>query len=280
MPTIVITGCSSGFGRLTAFHLAQHGWHVLATVRQEAQRAELLAEAAARQLSDRLTPILCDITLPADVQRLAQAVVERGPGLDALLNNAGTNYPGPLELLPLDVLRTQFEINLLGHLSVTQALLPALKTARGAVLNVSSTGGSFIIPLSGPYAMSKVALEAMSDVLRLELAHFGVKVIVIVPGPSPTPIWENSLRRAHSAPTAANLGDYAAFSAEIERRARLLAAQGFPPELFARTVLRILNSRRPASVYYVPGYFGFLIGLRRLMPNWLWDAYIRRTLNW
>ena len=280
MPTIVITGCSTGFGRLTAFHLARHGWQVLATVRQEAQRAELLAEAAAQSLADRLSVIVCDITAPADVQRLAQAAAERGPGLDALLNNAGTNYPGPLEHLALDTLRAQFEINLFGQLAVTQALLPALKTARGTVLNVSSTGASLLFPLTGPYAMSKSALEAMSEVLRLELAHFGVKVVVIVPGPSPTPIWETSLRRAHTTSAYADLGEYAPFAAEVERRARQLAAQGFPPERFAHTVLRILNSRRPATVYYVPRSAALLIALRRLTPDWLWDATIRRALNW
>jgi NAD(P)-dependent dehydrogenase (short-subunit alcohol dehydrogenase family) len=150
------------------------------TVRQEAHRAELLAEAAAKGLQDQLSPFLCDITEPADVQRLAQHVAEQGAGLDALLNNAGTNYPGPLELMPLDVVRAQLEINLLAQSAVTQALLPAMKNARGTVMNVSSTGGRITLLLSGLSTMSKIALEAMSEVLRLELAHFGVKVVVVV----------------------------------------------------------------------------------------------------
>jgi NAD(P)-dependent dehydrogenase (short-subunit alcohol dehydrogenase family) len=193
--TIVITGCSTSFGRVTAFYLAERGWRVLATVRQEAQRAELLAAAAAKGLQDRLSPFSCDITLPADVQRLAQRVAEQGAGLDALLNNAGTNYPGPLELVPFDYVRAQLDINLFAHLAVTQALLPALKNARGTVMNVSALGGHVALPLNGPYNMSKLALEAMSELLRVELAHFGVKVVIVVPGASPTPIWETSRRR-------------------------------------------------------------------------------------
>src|SRR5690349_12394503 len=125
--SIVITGCSSGFGRVTAFSLAQRGWIVFATVRKEADRADLLAEAAQKGCAELLKPVLCDITDAAQVAELGRVVAEAAPRLDALLNNAGTAFPAPLEMLAPDDLRKQLEINLIGHLAVTQALLPLLK---------------------------------------------------------------------------------------------------------------------------------------------------------
>jgi NAD(P)-dependent dehydrogenase (short-subunit alcohol dehydrogenase family) len=280
LKTIVITGCSTGFGRVTALYLAERGWRVLATVRQEAHRAELLAEVAAKGQSDRLIPVMCDITQAGDVQGLARAVSETGAGLDALVNNAGTAYAGPLELLPMDEVRAQLEINLFGPLAVTQALLPALKQARGTVINVSSIGGRIAFPLHGPYGMSKFALEAMSEVLRLELAHFGVKVVIVAPGASPTAIWDTAMRRAHASPMFSNLGDYAGLAEAIERRAKQSAASGFPPEVFARSVWQILNNPRPAAIYFVPRSAGLIVAMRRLVPDRLWDVIVRRNLGW
>lgn len=280
MKTIVITGCSTGFGRATAFYLAERGWRVVATVRQEAHRAELLAEAAAKGWQDQLLPVICDITQAADVLRLAQTVAGQGTGLDALLNNAGTAYPGPLELLPLDYVRAQLDINLFAQLAVIQALLPALKAARGTLINVSSIGGRVTFPLYGPYHMSKFALEAMSDVLRLELAHFGVRVVTLVPGASPTAIWETGLGRAHDGAAFSESGEYGPLAATMEQNARESAGSGFPPELFARTVLRILNSRHPSPVYYVPWSVGLIVAARRLLPDRLWDWGVRRVLRW
>ena len=280
MKAIVITGCSTGFGRVTASYLAERGWRVLATVRQEAHRADLLAEARAKGWPDRLVPVVCDITQPADVERLERVVAQEAPSLDALLNNAGTAFAGPLELLPLDDVRAQLEINLFAQLAVTKALLPALKAARGTIINVSSIGGRLTFPMYGPYHMSKFALEAMSEVLRLELAPSRVKVVILAPGSSPTAIWDTALRRAHANPVLADLGDYAALAAAIERHAQQNAASGFPPQLFSRTVLDILSIRRPATIYFVPRSAGLLIAARRLIPDRLWDWGVRRLLRW
>jgi NAD(P)-dependent dehydrogenase (short-subunit alcohol dehydrogenase family) len=280
MKTIVITGCSTGFGRVTALYLAERGWRVLATVRQDAHRVGLLAEATAKGCQDRLIPVLCDIARPADVERLARAAAEHTPALDALLNNAGTAYGGPLELLPLDDIHAQLEINLFARLAVTKALLPALKAARGTIINVSSVGGRMTIPMHGPYHMSKFALEAMSDVLRIELARFGVRVVILAPGASPSAIWDTALRRAHGSPMFSELGEYANLAAAIELRAQQSAVSGFAPEMFSRTVLDILNSRRPASVYFVPRSAAVLIAARRLLPDWLRDWSLRRVLRW
>ena len=280
MKTIVITGCSTGFGRVTARHLAEHGWRVVATVRRPADRDSLLAEAAAAGLADRLSVVLCDITHAADVEALGQRFGAPGARLEALLNNAGTGYGGPLELLPLEDVRAQLEVNLLGQLAVIKALLPALKTARGMILNVSSVGGQVVFPLYGAYHMSKFGLEAMSEALRLELAHFGVRVVVVAPGGSPTPIWEPGIRRIHTTPALADLGAYARLSDEILRRANQVAVTGFAPQVFARAVLSILNSRWPRSRYMVPASAGLVVLGRSLLPDWLWDRCVRWVLRW
>jgi NAD(P)-dependent dehydrogenase (short-subunit alcohol dehydrogenase family) len=165
-----ITGCSSGFGRATALHLASHRWRVFATVRKPADMAMLAQEAGRRKCADHVIPVLCDITNNKQVGTLSEVVTKAAPHLDALLNNAGTSFAGPVELLALDDLRAQMETNLIGHLAVTQTLLPLLKTGRGIIINVTSVLGHFAWPMTGAYAASKFALEALSETLRIELA--------------------------------------------------------------------------------------------------------------
>src|SRR3989442_8307976 len=194
--TIVITGCSSGFGRITALHMAKLSWQVFATIRKEADRDNLLSEAATLGCKDHLTPLSCDITQAEQVKALAQTIAAATDRLDALLNNAGTAYAAPLELLALDDLRAQFEINVVAHVGITQALLPLLKVARGTIINVSSVGGRIAASVIGAYAASKFALEAISDAWRIELAPFGVRVVVIEPAVTTTNLWKTSEARA------------------------------------------------------------------------------------
>jgi NAD(P)-dependent dehydrogenase (short-subunit alcohol dehydrogenase family) len=278
--SIVITGCSTGFGRATALRLARNGWQVFATVRREADAANLSEEAAATGCDWRLSPALCDITVTSSVVELAHTLQERAPKLDALLNNAGTSFAGPLETIPLDDVRAQFEINTVGHLAMIQALLPLLKAGRGTIINVSSVGGRMAFPVNGAYHMSKFALEAMSDVLRMELAPFGVKVVILEPGGSPTAIWETGLNRARARRLAGPNEEYAPLISAVERYARTSARLGFPPEVFARAVEKILNSRRPPARYPVPFSAGMMMRLRRWLPDWAWDWGTRRVLGW
>ncbi len=278
--TIVITGCSSGLGRATALHFAALGWQVWATVRKEADLSGLLVEAMSKGWGERLTPVLCDITQPEQVARLARVVADATPTLDALLNNAGTGYPGPLEILSVADVRTQMEVNTFAHLAVTQALLPLLKPARGTLINVSSIGGRIVYPINGAYHMSKFALEAMSDALRVELAPSGVRVVIIEPGSSPTAIWDTSLERGLNSEARQRAQEYAPLMAAVQRVALADAKRGFPPEQFARLVERIVTSRRPAARYTIPWFVGALIFLRQHLPDRLWDWAVRRVLNW
>lgn len=278
--TIVITGCSSGFGRVTALHLAQHGWYVFATVRKEADAESLLSEAVRLGCKDQLMTVICDITLPEDLTALSQVVDEATPRLHALLNNAGTAYAAPLELLALDDLRAQLDLNVVAQVAVTQALLPLLKAARGTIINVSSVSGRIATPVVGAYAASKYALEAISDAWRAELAPFGVRVVVIEPTSSTTSIWNTSQGRAVERLEAYREGPYKRLLNTMEKMVSRIDSTGFPPQLFADTVLHILTRRRPRARYVVPAKAVWTIRLRQLMPDWLWDRQVRRMMRW
>jgi NAD(P)-dependent dehydrogenase (short-subunit alcohol dehydrogenase family) len=275
--SILITGISSGFGRATALHFARKGWRVFGTVRKEADRQGLLDQKAGD-----LTPLLCDIVEEAQVNGLGRAVKAQTPTLDALVNNAGSAFPAPIELTPPDVLRQQFDLNVIAQVAVTQAVMPLLKAARGTIVNVSSVGGRMTTPLLGAYSASKFALEAISDALRVELAPFGVKVAVIEPGSSPTAIWETSSKRAVDMLKERGivLGPYQRLIDDALAGATTRAQVGFSPQLFADTVEKILSSRNPRARYPIPPSIGWLILARRFIPDEWWDAMMRRRLKW
>ncbi|GCE25843.1 short-chain dehydrogenase/reductase [Dictyobacter alpinus] len=288
--TIVITGCSSGFGRCTALDLARRNWHVFATVRKDADKESLLQEAEQQKCQAHITPLLCDITQSEQVAKLVSDVeqilrTEAGETqplrLDALLNNAGTAYGGPIELMPLEDIRSQFELNVIAHVGVTQAFLPLLKAARGTIINVSSISGRISVPVTGVYSASKYALEALSDAWRLELAPFGVRMVLIEPASSPTDIWKTSLQRSSEHIGAAGeKSPYARLVKMAESSAMQSMTKGFPVQKFADTVVRVLESPHPRARYGVPGSATVLMTLRRFLPDNLWDRLIRLAMHW
>ena len=278
MRTTLITGCSSGFGRATALHLLRRGWRVIGTVRRESDAEALRAEAGGQ--ATHLRAVLADITKAGDVAALAQAVAAEAPELDGLVNNAGTAFPAPLEFLSIDEFRAQLEINLVAQLAVTQAVLPCLKAARGTIVNVSSVGGRIATPMLGAYNASKFALEALSDVLRLELIPFGIRVAVIEPGASPTGIWKTSTDRPTPAAERAATSPYAKLIERLQAFAMNARTTGFPPELFARTVERILESDNPKPRYALPGDIRMRLFLRKIVSDRMMDRLIRRRLGW
>jgi NAD(P)-dependent dehydrogenase (short-subunit alcohol dehydrogenase family) len=278
MRTVLITGCSSGFGRVSAQHLAARGWQVLAVVRKDADAESLAAEAAQGGWGDRLQPLTYAITEEEQVRALATDVGRRVSALHGLINNAGTAFPAPLELLPLADLRTQFEINVFAQVAVTQAVLPPLRAAGGTVINVSSMGGRMVFPVTGAYHASKYALEALSDAWRVELRPFGVRVVVVEPGGSPTAIWDRGAQ--HGRRAVGDGGRYQRLIDNYERLARESATLGFAPGAFARLCERILNTHNPAARYSLPIRTSLLIALRPLIPDRLWDWIVAGAFGW
>ena len=253
-------------------------WGVVAAVGRDGDRYAMVDGARTAGGAERLPGVGADITRAADVARLDAAVAAHGAALDALVNNAGTAYPAPLELLPIEHLRAQLDINVVAQLAVTQAVLPALKAARGVIVNVSSISGRIAAPTIGAYSASKFALEALSDVLRLELAPFGVRVAIIEPGSSPTKIWDTSVGRAEEHVLEHTV--YAPLIAAMRAHADRERAAGFPPELFADTVWKIVTSASPRTRYPIPGQIRRMVFVRRLVSDRFLDRQLRRLLNW
>lgn len=280
--TVLITGCSTGFGRVTTLHLLKHGWRVLATVRKEEDKQNLLKEAGEQSSGDRLSVFLCDVTKDDDVKQLGKSVADSVPQLDALLNNAGTSYPMPIELLPLSHLRAQLEINTIAHVAVTQAVMPLIRKAKGTIINVTSVSGKITYPNLGAYAASKYALEAISDALRIEVAPFGVKVVVVEPGASATPIWKTAKDRAYEEMKrqGIDLGDYKPLVKAVTKMTVAMERDGFPVEDFAQLIESILDQKNPRARYTLPSSLGWKLWMRQMAPDWVVDRIVRSGLKW
>ncbi len=265
--TVLITGASTGIGHACALELDRRGWRVFAGVRQP-DAADALRQAA----TGRLTPINLDVTEPGSIAAAAAAITKTvgETGLTGLVNNAGIGVSGPLELLPIDDLRRQFEVNVLGTVAVTQAFLPLLRATRGRIVNISSISGRIALPGVGPYSASKFALEALTDSLRMELQPWGIQVISIQPGSIATPIWpktlaDNRRQRRQYSPQAETL--YGQKMDELLAATEKAARRGLPPERVAQTVAQALTTARPKTRYLV----GLDAQLGALLARWLPD---------
>jgi NAD(P)-dependent dehydrogenase (short-subunit alcohol dehydrogenase family) len=267
----VVTGASTGIGRATALHLAEAGFHVLAGVRNDAAAQALAA--------DRIEPVRIDIVDPDQIAALARRVAEdpeRRP-LRVLVNNAGVAVTAPVEVLPLDEWRRQFEINVFGHIAVIQALLSPLVAGRGRIINVSSIGGLVAGPTYGAYSGSKFALEAVSDALRREVRHLGVAVVVVEPGAIATPIWEKGLATAKDLTdrmTAEQRERYRHINAAATQRAQQAARDGVPPEHVARVITTAATARRPRTRYLVGRDARITARLVALLPDRVVDRMV------
>ena len=181
MPTVLITGCSSGFGLETARHFLAKGWNVVATMRQP--KADILPA------SDRLTILPLDVTDPASI---AKALAQAG-NIDVLVNNAGLGAAVPIELIEPDTARQLFETNTLGTLAMLQAILPKFRERRnGTIVNVTSTVPLKPLPLVSVYRASKAAVNALTESLAVEMQPFGVRVHIVLPGRSPETSFGNN----------------------------------------------------------------------------------------
>jgi NAD(P)-dependent dehydrogenase (short-subunit alcohol dehydrogenase family) len=270
---VIVTGASSGIGEATALHLRSLGFEVLPGVRRD--------EDAERLREDGFEPLLLDVT---DAESIARCRGEVGEvELSGLVNNAGVAVAGPLEFVPIEELRAQLEINVIGQVAVTQAFLPALRRGRGRIVNISSIGGRVALPMAGPYAASKFALEAISDSLRREVGRHGVDVIVIEPGGIKTPIWKKGGAKADELqarmpPESDRLyGDLVrAVRAESDR---IATERGLEPSAVAEVVGEALTAQRPRTRYLVGRDAKLRARVARVAPDRLFDRLISRALS-
>jgi NAD(P)-dependent dehydrogenase (short-subunit alcohol dehydrogenase family) len=273
---IVVTGASTGIGAATAKELAHRGFHVLAGVRREVD-----AEAL-RGLG--IEPCILDITVESDIAAIADRVArdpQRRP-LRALVNNAGIAINAPVETLPIAHWRQQFEVNLFGHIAITQALLPALLNSSGTVVNISSVGGKVALPTYGAYAGSKFALEAVSDALRREVSAAGIKVVVIEPGAVKTEIAERGITTSETLKadmTVAQLSRYGEVMDAVMAQARSFNETGVSAEAAAAVIARAATASRPRTRYTIGRDAAILLQISRFVSDRVLDRIVRLNLR-
>ncbi len=265
MRSVLVTGASSGIGAACAQRLARNGWRVFAGVRKQGD-----APGGTKEL-------LLDVTDADQIRAAAETV---GDELHALVNNAGIALAAPLESVPIDELRNQLEVNVVGQVAVTQALLPAIRRARGRIVIIGSIAGRSALPFLGPYAASKHALEAIADSLRMELRPFGIGVVLVEPGSILTPIWTRSAARADDLlermdGTVTDL--YGDRIAAFRKIAMKRGAAGAPPEAVAEVVENALTAERPRTRYLVGRDAKIRAGVQ-LLPDKLRDRLYERAL--
>lgn len=242
---------------------------VFACVRQLKAGAALQAKGGAA-----IIPLELDVTNGESIKHAAESVTRHvgESGLFGLVNNAGIAIGSPLEFIPLAQLRRQLEVNVVGQIAVTQALLPLLRRARGRIVNMGSIAGRGTIPLTGPYSASKHALEALTDALRLELYPWGIEVSIIEPGAVATPIWDTSLRTSmevESEIPAEGRHLYQALAKSVREAMSQAASRAIPPDAVVKAVLHALTAKRPKTRYLV----GRDAKLRAMMLRWLPDRF-------
>ncbi|MFJ8476398.1 SDR family NAD(P)-dependent oxidoreductase [Kitasatospora sp. NPDC094011] len=268
--TVLITGCSSGMGRRAALALHRLGHRVYATAR----RPETLAELAAVGL----TTLTLDVTDEASMAAAVARIEEEHGSVDILINNAAYGLHLPVESATPGEVRAQFDTNVFGLVRMTQLALPGMRRAgHGRIVNLSSMGGRFSPPGGAFYHASKHAVEAISDSLRLEVAPFGIKVVVVQPGPTITEFADTAVgtMRAEADPA----DPYARFRAEL---ADMYANKTFrrrngavPAETATRVIVRAATARRPRARYAIGAMARGTILAKRLLPDAAFDAVMR-----
>jgi len=286
--SIVITGASTGIGAATALFLARHGWRVFAGVRRERDGEQLQSDFMGSSGPDverpgSIYPLILDVTRSHDIAHAVHTVRTQleGGRLQGLLNNAGWLCMGPLEVIPLEDVRRQFEVNTFGVLATTQAFLPMLRQGRGRIVQISSSSGLSALPFMGPYAASKFALEAMTDSMRIELHRFGIRISLIEPGPIETPLLHKNvawLDQLESRLTPEETSLYKRELALVRHFTESSGERALPVQRVVDAVAHALTAKRPRARYRIgrsTAGIGFLeklpVGLRDWLIRWKLD---------
>lgn len=268
---VLVTGASSGIGEATAVHLAHKGFKVFAGARRREKLDDLRAVA-----EGTITPVTLDVTESDSINAVMREIESHGAPLYGLVNNAGISVTGPLENIPVEEWRRQFETNVFGLVAMTQAVLPAMRAqGAGRIVNVGSVAGRIASPFMPAYAASKHAVEGLSDSLRREVAPFGIKVSVIRPGFINTPFGEQEQDgfvqyAKENGPYAAALDEFRAWHAKGH-------PDGASPHDVAIAIADALTAERPNSRYTVPAQYLGSLAMRNLLPSAIVDRVFERV---
>jgi NAD(P)-dependent dehydrogenase (short-subunit alcohol dehydrogenase family) len=266
--TVLVTGGSGGVGSALTSRLAADGWRVFATARD--------LESIERR--DGVVAVALDLTDDRSVAGAAATIREHTGRLDGLVNNAGVIVQGPLELVPAAELRRQFEINVLGQVAVTQAVLPLVRAARGRIVNVGAPSGRVAIPLLGPIGASKAALHLLNDALRMELRHQGIAVSLVVPGALETEIFAKAAAAAQAAGPASPEAERLYAPVVAASAEKLAEMKPKPVTATVETIRAALTDRRPKARYTV-GSDARQLELVKRMPRRLRDRALMAAVG-
>ena len=276
MATVLITGCSSGFGKLSALHFARKGDTVFASMRNTAKAGELEQAKQAESLPIEIVQL--DVTDDASVVGAVRQVIDAAGGIDVLVNNAGLGHHGPVEETDDDEVKEIFETNFFGALRVTRAVTPKMREQKsGTIVNVSSLAGRVVAPYGGIYSASKYALEAASEALYYELHPFGIRVLLIEPGGFETAIEGNrrlSRRFTEGSP-------YLELEQRFEQSLTRLPGGGERGDAqdVAEAIYNAVNTDQPKLRYLVGQDAEAIGGLRQQMDDEQFEQAMRQTLD-
>jgi NAD(P)-dependent dehydrogenase (short-subunit alcohol dehydrogenase family) len=272
MPSVLVTGAGRGIGKSIVQHLARRGWDVIAGVRTDADAAAVTALDP-----QRISPVILDVTDAAHIAALAGSLPQ---WLDAVVNNAGVVVSGPMEAVTPDDWRKQLEVNVIGQLAVTQAVLPRLRESRGRVVFISSVNGRLSMSLIGAYCASKFALEAAADALRMELRPWGIGVAIVEPAQTDTDMWrtaDDMVEQAEAALTAEQRDLYARHIAGMKKMIPVSQRMAVPAEKVSAVVAQALTARRPRARYVVGAGNKLQVALMTNLPTSVRDVVLRRV---
>ena len=279
---ILVTGASTGIGKAAVLALLPRGFRLFAGVRDPVAAARLRADAPSGT-ADRLETLTLDVTDAGQVRAAAHHLERElgDAGLWGLFNNAGISVNGPIEHLGLDGLRHQLEVNVIGQVAVTQAMIPLLRRARGRVVTTGSVAGFIALPGLAPYAMSKHAMEAFSDSLRRELRPWGVQVSLLEPGAIATEIWQKGMRDADAVERSwppPVIEHYKPLIQALRKAAAMSERRASPADVVARAVVHAFTAARPRTRYRMGRDAGVQKLISRLPDRWA-DAILMKALG-
>jgi NAD(P)-dependent dehydrogenase (short-subunit alcohol dehydrogenase family) len=246
MPSVLVTGAARGIGRSIVEHLAAGGWDVIAGVRTAEDAA-----AVTKADPQRISSVILDVT---DAGHIAALSASLPVHLDAIVNNAGIAVGGPIETVDPEDWRKQLDINVIGQLAVTQAVLPRLRESRGRVVFISSINGKVTFPMLGAYCASKFALEAAADALRMELKPWGIPVVLVEPAQTDTDMLRTAdavVKEMEAALTPEHRALYAKHVAGMKKFIPFSQRMAVPTEKVSAVVEEALTARRPRARYVV-----------------------------
>lgn len=267
----LISGANSGIGLALAEDLANQGHYVFATAPTEEELQSL------KGVSELIIPLLLDIRRKEHIAQLKSSVLQYTEQLDGLINNAGVGLGGPVELLNVESIKNTFDINVFGHICMTQTFLPLIRNSKeGRIVFTGSSAGLFVLPLTSAYSASKFALRAFCDALRVELNPTNIRVCLIQPGSIQTPIWsKNPFDEVEKHPHAKRY-DQAMVSGK--RMIQKGSQKSIPVSYVTRVMNHALFSKFPRARYII-GLDGWMAFFARFIPPFILDPVMIRLLR-